>query len=195
MTFKEKKEEVLNKVSIPQYFYKIIVPQMGSYYDNYPVDFDSKIVVCCPLHDEDTPSCRYYEDTSSFYCFGCGKGGTVINLHRYFTEKINGKKPDELEAVNFLYNYFIFGNEESTSFVNNTKILTKKQNSDAEVVRLNLYRNNLEKAITFDSTISLEVKKEFWKLFDKIDVLISLDKISCADAKKELSDTVSRLIK
>lgn len=195
MTLKEKKQEVLNKVSIPQYFYKIIVPQMGSYYDNYPVDFDSKIVVCCPLHDEDTPSCRYYEDTSSFYCFGCGKGGTVINLHKYFTEKINGRRPDDDEAINFLYNYFIEGKEETTNVVNTTKILTKKQNTDAEVIKLNIYRNNLERTITFDNSISLDVKKEFWNLFDRIDILLSLDMIKCQDARKELSDAVSRLIK
>ena len=73
--------EVKNKVTIPMYFYRIIVPQLGSYYDNYPVNFDAKIVVCCPLHDEDTPSFRYYEATSSFYCF-CSRYGQVIHcLH------------------------------------------------------------------------------------------------------------------
>ena len=63
---KQRKAEVLAKVSIPMYFYNVIVPQLGDYYDLYPVDFDSKPVVCCPLHDEDTPSFRYYEDTNSF---------------------------------------------------------------------------------------------------------------------------------
>ena len=59
------KKEVLLRVSIPMYFYNIIVPQLGDYYDLYPVNFENKPVVCCPLHDEDTPSCRYYPETES----------------------------------------------------------------------------------------------------------------------------------
>lgn len=29
----------------------------------------------CPFHLEKTPSLVVYEDTQSFYCFGCGTGG------------------------------------------------------------------------------------------------------------------------
>jgi len=32
----------------------------------------------CPFHREDTPSCKLYEH--SFYCFGCGAGGDVIDF-------------------------------------------------------------------------------------------------------------------
>lgn len=38
----------------------------------------------CPFHSEKTPSMVVYEDTQSFYCFGCGVGGDVIT----FIEKI-----------------------------------------------------------------------------------------------------------
>ena len=38
----------------------------------------------CPFHSEKTPSMVIYEDTQSFYCFGCGVGGDVIT----FIEKI-----------------------------------------------------------------------------------------------------------
>lgn len=38
----------------------------------------------CPFHSEKTPSCYFFPDTQSFYCFGCGTGGDVIS----FVEKI-----------------------------------------------------------------------------------------------------------
>ncbi len=60
--------EQVKKVLIPKYFYEIIIPNMEGYYSDYTVDFESKPVVKCPLHGEDTPSLRWYEDTNTFYC-------------------------------------------------------------------------------------------------------------------------------
>lgn len=34
----------------------------------------------CPLHNEKKPSFNWYKDTNSWYCFGCAKGGSVIDL-------------------------------------------------------------------------------------------------------------------
>ena len=35
----------------------------------------------CPLHEERTPSFSIEPDKALFHCFGCGAGGTVIDLH------------------------------------------------------------------------------------------------------------------
>lgn len=35
-------------------------------------------MICCPFHDDKTPSMKLYDD--HFYCFGCQKTGDVIDL-------------------------------------------------------------------------------------------------------------------
>ena len=50
----------------------------------------------CPFHTEKTPSCHFYEQTQSFYCFGCGAGGDVVNFIRLI------ENLDYIEAVKFL---------------------------------------------------------------------------------------------
>lgn len=187
--------EVKNKVTIPMYFYRIIVPQLGSYYDNYPVNFDAKIVVCCPLHDEDTPSFRYYEATSSFYCFGCQRGGDIVELHRYFAEKQNGTKPTRDEAIDFLYDYFIKNNEAAEFIdVSTQSIKDERLNTDADIVKLNVYRFNLEQSLTFDQNIKLDIKKQLWEILDKIDNLLSNNLILASDAEKFIKSKVKELI-
>ena len=47
----------------------------------------------CPFHNEKTASFAVYEDTQSFYCFGCGVGGDVIGFIR------NIENLDYVEAV------------------------------------------------------------------------------------------------
>ena len=40
--------------------------------------------IICPFHNEDSASLKIYE--SSFYCFGCQKGGTVIDFVKYYLD-------------------------------------------------------------------------------------------------------------
>ena len=47
----------------------------------------------CPFHHEKTPSFAVYEDTQSFYCFGCGVGGDVVGFIR------NIENLDYIDAV------------------------------------------------------------------------------------------------
>ncbi|TVR13474.1 MAG: DNA primase [Planctomycetota bacterium] len=38
--------------------------------------------LCCPFHQERTPSCYIYPDQQTYHCFGCGAHGDVITLVR-----------------------------------------------------------------------------------------------------------------
>ena len=51
---------------------------------------------CCPFHNEKTPSFHVLPDRQLYYCFGCKKGGGVIN---FIMEEENFSFP---EAVRFL---------------------------------------------------------------------------------------------
>jgi len=54
------------------------------------------LVGLCPFHNEKTPSFTVYPETASYYCFGCGAGGEVINFIR------NIENLDFMEAVKLL---------------------------------------------------------------------------------------------
>jgi len=36
---------------------------------------------CCPFHEEKTPSCKINDESSSYYCFGCGAKGDIFTLY------------------------------------------------------------------------------------------------------------------
>lgn len=50
----------------------------------------------CPFHNEKTPSFTVYNDTQSFFCFGCGAGGDAVT----FIKKIENL--DYIDAVKLL---------------------------------------------------------------------------------------------
>ncbi len=36
--------------------------------------------MCCPFHGEKAPSLKVYKDTGGWHCFGCDRGGSVIDF-------------------------------------------------------------------------------------------------------------------
>ena len=36
--------------------------------------------MCCPFHGEKAPSLKVYKNTGGWHCFGCGRGGSVIDF-------------------------------------------------------------------------------------------------------------------
>ena len=53
--------------------------------------------MCCPFHNEKTPSFKVYSENRKFKCFGCGEGGSVIDfVMKYF--ELNFKQA--IEKIN-----------------------------------------------------------------------------------------------
>ena len=194
MAANSRADEIKKKVSIPMYFYNIIVPQISDYYSDYPVDFDVRPVACCPLHDELTPSMRFYEDTNTFYCFGCTAGGDVIELHRRFMEKLNSTIPSFEESVVFLYDYFIKGNENSQVVISSNGKSIEYKSSVIEVMRLSRYTDTLEEQLQVDNVMSESVKHEIWKALDDVRLLIGQNKANATDAMKYIKGKVRELV-
>ena len=46
----------------------------------YGLPFDRQGWACCPFHHEKQPSLRLYDGKGGWHCFGCGAGGSVIDL-------------------------------------------------------------------------------------------------------------------
>lgn len=70
MITEEWKSELLSKINIAD-----IVGEHVSL-----VNKGGRLWACCPFHNEKTPSFTVNTDKQFYHCFGCGKGGNVINF-------------------------------------------------------------------------------------------------------------------
>ena len=123
------KIEIVKKIPIPVYMRDEVVPKLGSYYGSGEGYFEYGRVEKCPLHNEDTGSFRYYEETNSCSCFGCRRGGDVVNLHRLFYEINEDTEISFKEAVDYLYAKYV-----TKEIVDAAVIATKKKTNSVRVV-------------------------------------------------------------
>jgi len=47
----------------------------------------TRLKMCCPFHEEATPSMVIYLDSNSFHCFGCARNGNAITFLMYYQKK------------------------------------------------------------------------------------------------------------
>ncbi len=186
-------DDIKHKVSIPKYFREIIVPEIPDYYSMYGADFEYRPVTLCPLHDEDTPSFRFYEETNTFYCFGCRAGGDVITLHRKFVEARNGESVSFKDAIHFLNNFFLKGLE-LTDIITSTK-KEDKVSSIAEALVYSDYIRRLELMLIRDEKIDLHKKMEIYETIDVINVLTSCNEVNALDGVRYVKMKVREIVR
>ena len=74
--------------------------QVFEYYGLQP---NRKGFICCPFHNEKTPSFKVYKGNGGYHCFGCGEHGGVIDfVMKYFDLSFK-------EAIMKLNNDFCLG--------------------------------------------------------------------------------------
>ena len=72
-------------------------------FEYYGLQPNRKGFICCPFHNEKTPSMKVYKGNGGYHCFGCGEHGGVIDfVMKYFNLSFK-------EAITKLNNDFNLG--------------------------------------------------------------------------------------
>lgn len=196
---KAKLEQVKEKVLIPDYINKIVKQEMPWYFTDYAIDFDSRPYIKCPLHGEDTPSFRYYEETNTFFCFGCGVGGDIIKLHREFVDRISNEQVSFNDAVDFLFDAFIDKIKEPSVKKKQIKIqpkyeLKKVEQTNSELVRFKRLYEKLDKQLQVEETLSLDSKKKMYQVIDDSIRLVKDDLVKAEEAIEYLKENYKKIL-
>ena len=153
--------------------------------------------ICCPFHKEKTPSFTVSSEKGLFYCFGCQKGGTVINLHKYFFERMNGHSIDNDTAIMFLYNFFIKGNSTLPVLEQHRQTIDQpiQKSTDIDMIRYHRYADTLESTLKVDTSVPQDIKQIIWSELDNLSLLLTINEIGAVDALQHIKNTVKINIK
>ena len=101
--------------------------------------------ICCPFHNEKTPSMKIYEQ--DFHCFGCGAHGDVIS----FVQKLFGLSfPDTLKKIDLDFGLNLYG-EHTFDEIRRSHYKQKQIQAERE-------RKKREKE---------QSENEYWEVFDE----------------------------
>ena len=102
----ENEKKLVKEITIPDYYNQIIVPTRHS---EGRTDFreisDKRASGICPFHSDTDPSLHYWSNNNMFKCFGCGKAGSIVQMHMYWMAD-RGQKIDKDAAIKQLGELF-----------------------------------------------------------------------------------------
>lgn len=178
-------KDKLKSIPIPLYMDKVIYENRKGYYPHKP-DLDAYAVCCCPLHDETTPSFRYYPDTNTFYCFGCNAGGDIIQLHRLFSSSIWGVMPSYKESLDYLTTFSTKYITDPSGLEVKSPALADTYTTDRDSIYLGYLMNKLEQ---------VACSPDVWDRLDFIRAASESGKLSDSDALQEVGYIAQNLAK
>lgn len=73
--------------------------QISSFLHSNGISIESNRQICCPLHDDSTPSFSVNFETNEWKCFGCPDGGHYIDLWMKLTNRRTGTHYTVFTAV------------------------------------------------------------------------------------------------
>lgn len=60
---------------------------LDTYELSYKKISPTRLKMCCPFHEESTPSMVVYLESNSFHCFGCSRSGDAIEFLMYYHKR------------------------------------------------------------------------------------------------------------
>lgn len=179
---------------IDYYQERLNMKQMGSLY-----------IASCPFHRERTPSFRIYppgfvnndgleQENSSFYCFGCSKGGDVIKFEQLY-EQLN-TYDEAIESLAEKYNIAIHGDEEVNELKENLVRLNNVEEKILSLTEINQICSSLGRKYLLyvkDNYID-KFEEEFvfmQRLYKKIDnYLLDHNAKECLGLEKKIKEVL-----
>lgn len=153
------KVAMVRAIPLPEYFQEVM-PHIDEDLADMWVDLQDRGISRCPFHEERTPSFRWYEQTNTCYCFGCGGGGDIIHIHRKFRNVAFD------EAVEYLYEHFI-GEETDTRRVKRLSMDDVKSKADLAI---------------FNHMVLERVSLQNTELAEELSLLVRLGKLTGQEA-------------
>ena len=113
--------------------------------ERYGYSVNRKGFICCPFHNEKTPSMRIYE--KDFHCFGCQEHGDIIT----FVQKLFGLTFQEtLKRIDADFSLNIYGNH-----------------SFEELRRSHYEQQAIEAKRRREKAEAQKIEDDYWKAFDE----------------------------
>lgn len=129
--------------------------------------------ICCPFHNEKTPSLKVYADGKRFKCFGCGIGGSVID---FVMRLFNLTFRQAILKIDYDFNLNLVNNKPLT-------IAEKRKIEQREQERLKNKR---------DKEILKQAEKYYFSILCNIEKLIRSLKIK---SSADITDMYAELLK
>ena len=167
----------------------------------YGFELDKKGFICCPFHNEKTPSFKVYNGKGGYHCFGCGEhGGVIAFVMKFFNlsfseslTKINSdfnlglpidKKSGRREQLEIAKKAFKANQERQERQKEREKIVQARNNALDEWVKLDRLR--MEYMPKGDEDLHPLFVKSLTKMID------AEYRLDCAEMELRLYETRNR---